>query len=106
MPAKNKIRGNNLERELVNQAQEQGLKSVRAYGSDGRALGEEPTVDIQIADKNFQVKRRKKLAKFLEIPPTCEGVIFKQDYKKPLILIPYSTYLDMLVELENCTSDT
>ena len=41
---RNKIRGNNLEREIVNDAKKIGLSAKRAYASDGRSLGKSEVV--------------------------------------------------------------
>ena len=48
MPSKNKARGNRLERLVVNQAKEVGIKAVRAYASNGLSLGEAEDVDVKI----------------------------------------------------------
>ena len=58
MPHKNKIRGNNLEREIVNKAKEAGLSSKRAYASDGRSLGKSEVVDVIVEGYTIQAKRR------------------------------------------------
>ena len=65
MAHKNKIRGNNLEREIVNSAKEVGLSAKRAYASDGRSLGKSEVVDVLVEDITIQAKRRKKIAAWL-----------------------------------------
>ena len=59
MPSKSKAKGNRFERECVNKAIEKGLKSVRAWGSDGRSLGLDAEVDLIIEDYTVQCKVRK-----------------------------------------------
>ena len=44
----NKVRGNNLEREIVNKAKAKGLSAKRAYASDGRSLGKSEVVDVMV----------------------------------------------------------
>ena len=56
----NKIRGNTLEREIVNKSKEAGLSAKRAYASDGRSLGFSEVVDVLVEDVTIQAKRKKK----------------------------------------------
>jgi Holliday junction resolvase len=99
MPSKNKRRGNEFERELVRKAEARGLVAQRAYASDGLSLGEASSVDVKVSGMRLQAKRRKKLAKYLAVPGGCDGVAFKQDRAKPLVLITYDT---LLTFLEDC----
>ncbi len=96
MPSKNARRGSNFERELVNLARAAGLRSVRAYASDGRSLGEDTTVDLTIGKLRVQAKRRKKLASYLQIPAGADAVAFRQDRGPTLILLPYEALLDLV----------
>ena len=61
MTHKNKVRGNNLEREIVNAAKDIGLSAKRAYASDGRSLGKSEVVDVVVENTTIQAKRRKKV---------------------------------------------
>ena len=65
MTHRNKIRGNNLEREIVNIAKKEGLSAKRAYASDGRSLGKSEVVDVIVEDFTIQCKRKKKIAQWL-----------------------------------------
>ncbi len=99
MPHKNKIRGNNLERELVNSAKEVGLSAKRAYASDGRSLGKSEVVDVIVEDVTIQAKRRKKIAQWLY--PDFHGddvdaVATRMDRKEPLIIIPYKSWVKLI----------
>ncbi len=99
MPHKNKIRGNNLEREIVNKAKEAGLSSKRAYASDGRSLGKSEVVDVIVEGYTIQAKRRKKIAQWLY--PDYHGddvdvVCTRMDRKEPLIVLPLSEWLKLL----------
>ena len=58
MAHRNKIRGNNLEREIVNQSKEEGLSAKRAYASDGRSLGKSEVVYVLVEDVTIKAKRR------------------------------------------------
>ncbi len=99
MPSRSKIKGNNFERECVNRAKEKGIKSIRAYASDGRSLGKSSEVDIVIGDWDIQCKRRKKIASFLNIPEGADAVIFREDSGKTLVLLDYNDFLDHII---NC----
>lgn len=96
MPSKNSRRGSNFEREIVNIARAAGFRAERAYGSNGRALGESEQVDVLIGNLRVQAKRRKKLAEYLQIPDGADCVVFKQDRKAPLALIPLDALLVLL----------
>lgn len=101
MPNRNKQRGNELETELRNRAQQLGLKAERARGSDGRALGEAEDVDLRIVSTSeqkwlIQAKRRKKLASYLQIPESCNAVCFRQDRGEKLVLLDYDSFLKLL----------
>ena len=67
MSSPSKVKGNTFEREVVNQAKEFGLKSIRAYASNGMSLGEAEDVDVKIENLKGQCKRRKRIAQWLNI---------------------------------------
>ena len=107
MAHKNKIRGNNLEREIVNQSKEAGLSSKRAYASDGRSLGKSEVVDVIVEDVTIQAKRRKKIAQWLY--PDYHGddvnaVVTRMDRKEALIVLPLSTWIQMMKELKDANN--
>ena len=101
MASKSKTKGNNFERECVNIAKEKGIeKSIRAYASDGRSLGQSSECDIMINEYRLQCKIRKQLPKFLDLDPDkIDGVLIRQDRKKPLILIDYEHFLDLIKDV-------
>ena len=74
MPSRSKQKGNRFEREVVNTAKDVGLTSERAYGSDGRALGENKEVDVIIDSRakkwRIQCKVRKKIANWIKPDPS------------------------------------
>ena len=101
MAHKNKIRGNNLEREIVNSAKEVGLSAKRAYASDGRSLGKSEKVDVMVEEICIQAKRRKKIAQWLY--PDFHGddvdvVCTRMDRKEALIILPLKKWLALIKE--------
>jgi len=95
----NKIRGNNLEREIVNTAKDMGLSAKRAYASDGRSLGKSEVVDVMVEDTCIQAKRRKKVAQWLY--PSYHGddvdvVVTRMDRKEALAILPLQRLLELL----------
>ncbi len=105
MTHRNKIRGNNLEREIVNDAKKIGLSAKRAYASDGRSLGKSEVVDVIVEHTTIQAKRRKKVAQWLY--PDYHGddvdaVVTRMDRKEALAIIPLKRFLRLLqIEKEN-----
>lgn len=105
MTHRNKVRGNNLEREIVNTAKEVGLSAKRAYASDGRSLGKSEVVDVIVENTTIQAKRRKKVAQWLY--PDYHGedvdvVVTRMDRKEPLAILPLQRLLELLkIEKEN-----
>ena len=109
MAHKNKIRGNNLEREIVNQSKEEGLSAKRAYASDGRSLGYSEVVDCIVEDWTIQAKRRKRIAEWLY--PEIHGddvdvVVTRMDRKQALVVIPLNEWLRLIkIERDNNAED-
>ena len=107
MAHKNKIRGNNLEREIVNESKEEGLSAKRAYASDGRSLGKSEVVDVMVEDYCIQAKRRKRIAEWLY--PENHGddvdiVVTRMDRKEALAVIPLKEWL-RLIKIERDNND-
>ena len=99
MTHRNKIRGNNLEREIVNIAKEEGLSAKRAYASDGRSLGKSEVVDVIVEDFTIQCKRKKKIAQWLY--PDYHGddvdlVVTRMDRKEALVVMPYKKFIELI----------
>ena len=102
MPSPSKIKGNKFERDCVNTAKEYGIKAKRAWGSDGRSMGFEEDVDMLI-DGNIkaQCKIRKKLAKWVLPPESCNIAIVREDRGNTYITMEYDEYLSMLRVIKN-----
>ena len=99
MAHRNKIRGNNLEREIVNAAKEEGLSAKRAYASDGRALGKSEQVDCLVEGYAIQAKMKKKIAQWLYPEHHAEDVdlvVTRMDRKQALAIIPYTEWIRLI----------
>ena len=99
MPSPSKAKGNRFEREIVNKAKESGFTAVRAWGSNGQALGEHEEVDLTIGKEpkfKVQAKCRKKIASFLIPSEHVDAVVCKQDRGETLIILRFDEWLDQL----------
>ena len=104
MAHRNKIRGNNLEREIVNKSKDAGLSAKRAYASDGRSLGKSEVVDVIVEEVTIQAKRKKKVAQWLY--PNYHGddvdaVVTRMDRKEALIILPLEKWIKMMKEIKD-----
>ena len=98
---RNKARGKEFERELVELAVARGFTAKRAWGSNGEALGHTSDVDAVLKYREgqefrIQAKRRMRLPAYLQVPVGCDMVVFKQDRKEPYVMLPYQKLLDLL----------
>jgi|TARA_R100000742_G_C4279578_1_gene104573 Holliday junction resolvase len=105
MTHKNKIRGNNLERECVNIAKGEGLSAERAYASNGLSLGKSEQVDCVVEGYAIQAKRKKKVAQWLYPKYHADDVdvvVTRMDRKEALAIIPYDEWIRLIkIEKEN-----
>ena len=85
-----------LERLVVNQAKEVGIKAIRAYASNGLSLGEAEDVDVKIGEFKGQCKMRKTIASFMKPPESCDIALIKTDREDTLVVIRYKDFLKML----------
>lgn len=98
---KSKAKGNRIEREVVNIFKENGYECQRAWGSNGKAMGEHEEVDVKaiINNKKFtiQVKGRKTIADYLK-PNTdiVNAQVLKENRKPPYIVMVLEDFLEML----------
>jgi len=100
---KSKAKGNRIEREVVNIFKENGYECQRAWGSNGRAMGEHEEVDVKAIIKNkkftIQVKGRKAIADYLK--PNTEIVnaqVLKEDRKQPYIVMVLQDFLNLFAK--------
>lgn len=96
MASKSKQKGNGFEREIVEQAKEQGIEAVRAWGSNGRALGHHEEVDCIIAGYKVQAKRRAKIADYMVPNENVDVQVIRADRGKSLAVIPYDFFLSLV----------
>tara|TARA_R110000822_G_scaffold142577_2_gene280665 strand:+ start:284 stop:583 length:300 start_codon:yes stop_codon:yes gene_type:complete len=95
MSSPSKQKGNRFENELVDLAKGCGLSAQRAWGSNGRAMGEHEEVDCKIEGFTVQAKRRKAIAKFLKCEHT-DIVAFREDRGDTYALMPFDIFLDLV----------
>lgn len=92
-----KVKGNNFERELVAQAKRSGLAAKRAYASNGESLGQHAEVDLLVAGKRIQAKRRKSLPAWLSEPmENVDAVVFRADRSEAIVVLTWWEYLDLV----------
>jgi Holliday junction resolvase len=101
MPHPSKRKGSRFERELVAGAEAAGLTAVRAYASDGRALGCAETVDVLVHDASgtpwkVQAKRRASVASYLTPPDGADVTVVRADRAEALVVLPWARFLRML----------
>ncbi len=93
-------KGNRFERELVNEAREKGIKAERAYGSNGRALGESEEVDALIGGARVQAKRRARLAAYLKPPKDADILAVREDRGETFAVMRWEDFLDLLRRID------
>ena len=101
MPHPSKRKGNRFEREVVDAAASHaGVFAERAWGSDGRALGEASDVDVILAaprgSLRIQCKRRKSIAKYLQPPASCDATVIREDRGDALAVVPLELLLRLI----------
>ena len=104
MSSPSKRKGNTFEREVVAKAKEFNLKAIRAYASNGMSLGEAEDVDVKIENLKGQCKRRKRIAKWLKPPESCDIALVREDRGQTYVIIEYEDFLEItayMKELRN-----
>ena len=91
-----KAKGTGYENELVKKLNNAGFKKVkRAWGSDGRSMGESADVDI-LADKiKIQAKRRKTIPKWLSMG-NCDVVMYREDRGITFVAMTFDDWIQCL----------
>ena len=98
-----KRKGNNFERELVSEAHQAGLSAERAYASNGKSLGHAEDVDLVVAGKRIQAKRRKAIAAFLRPSETVDAVAVREDHGETIVLVTWWEYLELILAAKKLT---
>jgi len=103
-------KGFNAEREVVKLAQRHDLDAVRAFGSNGAALGQAATCDVTIQATPWQVKRRKAIAEYVKPPAGTIGTLIREDHGEWLAILPATTLFKLIeltgIELETVWKET
>ena len=100
MSSPSKVKGNTFEREVVNQAKKFGLKSIRAYASNGISIGEAEDVDVKIENLKGQCKRRKRIAQWLKPPDSCDIALVREDRGETYVIIEYDNFLEIVAYMK------
>ena len=91
-----KVKGNTFERFVVNKAKEFGLKSKRAYASNGESLGMHAEVDLIIEDYKIQAKIRKNIASYLVPNKNVDAQVIREDRGEAYIVFRLEDWLKTL----------
>lgn len=94
MTSKSKAKGTFFERELVKEAEARGIQAVRAWGSDGRSMGEARDVDLLVGGRRVQAKRVANLAKKYAVPESCDVTVFREDRGQTWVMMRWTDWLD------------
>mgnify|MGYP001167565698 FL=1 len=96
MPSKSKAKGNRFERYIVDRAKFFDIKAKRAWGSDGRSMGQHEEVDLVIGEKlKVQAKCRKKIAEWMLPNENVDIHVIKGDRTDTLAVMPLDFFLVM-----------
>tara|TARA_R110000744_G_scaffold300959_1_gene410076 strand:- start:2733 stop:3107 length:375 start_codon:yes stop_codon:yes gene_type:complete len=91
-----KAKGTAYENELVNKLNNAGFAKVkRAWGSDGRSMGEAPDVDILADGIKIQAKRRRSIPKWLSMG-NCDVVMYREDRGITFVTMTFDDWLRCL----------
>ena len=99
MPNKSKAKGNRFESDIVKAVELHEVKCVRAWGSNGRALGHHEEVDILIDDDiKVLAKCRKVLPKWIKPNENVDIQVIKEDRGKMYVVQELNDWLVNLKE--------
>ena len=98
MPSSASRKGYQGEVEVVELLRDLGFTAERSWGSDGRSFGEKSDIDVKATKGDLtilvQVKRRKKIAGFLDFK-NADVVMVRQD-RKPWLWIAKHSWMKNL----------
>ena len=98
MPSSASRKGYKGEVEVVELLRDLGFTAERSWGSDGRSFGEKSDIDVKATKGDLtilvQVKRRKKIAGFLDFK-NADVVMVRQD-RKPWLWIAKHSWMKNL----------
>jgi len=91
-----KAKGTGYENELVKKLEKAGFDKVkRAWGSDGRSMGEAADVDILADSIKIQAKRRKTIPKWLSMG-SCDVVMYREDRGITFVAMTFDDWIQCL----------
>lgn len=99
MSSPSKAKGNRAEVKVVKYLTEAGIKAVRAWGSNGRALGHHEEVDVLAAGScKIQVKARKVVPALIRDSLTehVDVAILYQDRTPPVVVMRIEDFAHIL----------
>ena len=101
MSSRSKQKGNRFEREVTNIAKDFGVKSKRAYASNGLSLGHGEEVDVLLTSKDkdwrVQCKVRKNIANWIKPnPEQVDLQVVKEARGKIYAILPYDDFLELI----------
>jgi Holliday junction resolvase len=96
LPNKSKAKGNRFEKQLVDAAKAAGLEAVRAWGSNGKALGHHEEVDIVLHGYKVQAKSRAKLPDYIKPNENVDVQIIKADRESPFVVMKFDQWLELI----------
>ena len=96
MPSKSKAKGNRFERLCVDIAKKYNINAIRAWGSDGRSLGEDSEVDVMLGKYKAQCKTRKRIAKWLKPNTIIDFQLVKEDRGQIYAILTYESLLKLI----------
>ena len=100
MANKSKSKGNGYEREIVDFLKGKGIKSKRAWGSNGQALGmhEEVDVAVELEGRTYklQAKRRKKISEYLKPSEHVDFQVLRADREDSFVVMRLEDFVNFI----------
>ncbi len=98
MASASKAKGNRAEVKVVKLLTDAGVKAVRAWGSNGRAIGQHEEVDVLSNGCKIQVKARKALPAIITQALTehVDVAILFEDRRPPVVVIKFEDFTQLV----------
>ena len=93
MGKRNRQRGQELQRQIVRMAKENGL--TKSFNRD-RGGAQHEQGDVEIHGIYFGCKRRSSMAKWIKPEKQEIGVFIREDFGEPLAVVPAEWFLELL----------
>ena len=96
-----KRKGNTYEHELVKMLNKAGFTNVvRAWGSDGRSIGQRADVDLVADGIKIQAKRRKVIPKWLSLG-SCDVLMFRGDREFTRVSMRFEDWVKLVMTIKS-----